>query len=64
MRNYAEELKSRIEFIQCVLMQSGAEGICTACFGGKYPTAIPVNAYKNRFERKLKFRKEDKENER
>lgn len=47
------------------LMQIASEKghICTACFGGKYPTAIPVNGYKNRFERKLKFRKEDKENE-
>lgn len=35
MRNYAEELKSRIEFIQCVLMQSGAEGIVYGNSGGK-----------------------------
>ena len=35
MRNYAEELKSRIEFIQCVLMQSGADGIVYGNSGGK-----------------------------
>ena len=35
--------------------------MCTACFGGKYPTEIPVNGNKNRLERKLKFRMEEKE---
>lgn len=28
-------------------------GFCTACFGGGYPTAIPTNTEKTRFERKI-----------
>ena len=28
----------------------GCEGFCTACFGGDYPTAVPTQTDKNRFE--------------
>lgn len=28
-------------------------GFCTACFGGRYPTAVPGNTEKSRFERKI-----------
>ena len=28
-------------------------GFCTACFGGEYPTPIPLSGEKNRFERKI-----------
>lgn len=31
----------------------GGAGVCAACFDGRYPTAVPVCAPKNRFERKL-----------
>ncbi len=31
----------------------GASGFCTACFTGDYPTAIPKDVRKDRFERKL-----------
>ena len=31
-------------------------GFCTACFGGAYPTAIPVSSTKDRFERKISER--------
>ena len=31
-------------------------GFCMACFDGKYPTAVPTNTCKNRFERKLSER--------
>lgn len=32
-------------------------GFCTACFSGDYPTAIPKNTCKNRFESKISGRK-------
>lgn len=31
----------------------GCDGLCTACFGGDYPTAIPSQGEKDRFEKKL-----------
>ena len=31
----------------------GGAGVCAACFDGRYPTAVPACASKNRFERKL-----------
>ncbi len=35
---------------------TGYDGICTACFTGDYPTAVPENVSKNRFERRLSER--------
>ena len=32
---------------------SGGNGFCDACFTGRYPTAIPADTRKDRFERKL-----------
>ena len=29
------------------------DGFCTACFGGEYPTAVPADGLKNRFEKKI-----------
>jgi len=34
----------------------GTGDICTACFTGSYPTTVPVNTAKDRFERKLSER--------
>ena len=34
----------------------GSENYCHACFSGEYPTAIPVNTAKDRFEGKLSQR--------
>ncbi len=31
-------------------MLGGAGGFCTACFSGRYPTAIPAGGGKDRFE--------------
>ncbi len=36
------------------------KGFCTACFDGKYPTDVPTNANKNRFEKKLSESKPEK----
>ncbi len=30
-----------------------AKGFCTACFDGEYPTEIPTNTKKSRFEKKI-----------
>ncbi len=35
------------------------DGFCTACFGGGYPTAIPRNGLKDRFEQPLSQRKKE-----
>ena len=34
-------------------------GFCTACFGGGYPTPIPQDGGKDRFECKISERKKD-----
>ena len=31
----------------------GGEGYCSACFDGKYPTPVPSDTRKDRFEQKL-----------
>ena len=38
----------------------GSQDFCHACFSGSYPTAIPINTAKDRFEGKLSQRKEAK----
>ena len=35
------------------LLTGSDDGFCTACFGGEYPTAIPGDGLKNRFEKKI-----------
>lgn len=35
---------------------AGGNGICSACFDGAYPTAVPENTRKDRFEQKLSER--------
>ncbi len=37
-------------------------GYCSACFDGEYPTAIPTDTRKDRFERKLSERKSSERN--
>ena len=32
---------------------TGSDNYCSACFGGDYPTEIPADTKKDRFERKL-----------
>ena len=38
----------------------GSEGYCAACFHGNYPTKIPMDLRKDRFERKLSERDQEK----
>lgn len=48
--------------IEHLMQISSAKGnICTACFGGKYPTVIPENGEKDRFETKIGLKREVKE---
>ena len=35
------------------LLTGRDDGFCTACFGGEYPTPIPLRGEKNRFEQKI-----------
>ena len=35
------------------LLTGEDSGFCTACFGGEYPTPVPVNGEKSRFEQKI-----------
>ena len=35
------------------LLTGRDDGFCTACFGGDYPTAVPIDGSKNRFEQKI-----------
>ena len=43
---------------------SGGKNYCSSCFDGCYPTVIPEDGRKNRFEQKLSERKEKNKNER
>ena len=33
---------------------AGHSGICKACFTGKYPTSVPSEAHKDKYEMKIK----------
>ena len=35
---------------------SESDGFCSDCFTGKYPTEIPANVFKDRFERRLSWK--------
>lgn len=46
--------------IENVRLLTGTDsGFCTACFDGEYPTAIPTNTAKNRFETKISEQQRD-----
>lgn len=42
-----------LESVKRLTEKGEAQGFCTACFGGKYPTEIPSDTRKNRFETKI-----------
>ena len=39
--------------VEALPEMAGQEGLCTACFSGDYPTAVPEDTRKDQFERKL-----------
>jgi amidophosphoribosyltransferase len=43
------------------LLASGnhGKGFCTACFSGDYPTQVPIQTQKNRFESKISERSDE-----
>ncbi|OGO90663.1 MAG: amidophosphoribosyltransferase [Clostridiales bacterium GWF2_38_85] len=43
------------------ICDNGNSGFCTACFSGKYPTEIPTDVKKNKFEQKISNRSTDNE---
>lgn len=47
-----------IESLPCL---TGGSGFCSACFGGEYPTKIPTDTRKDRFEQRLSERKKLKQ---
>ena len=39
--------------VEDLAAMTGCAGLCTACFDGKYPTAVPTETRRDRFERRL-----------
>ena len=50
-----------VENVKQIAKGLHGSGYCTACFDGKYPTDIPMNLSKNRFESKISERDEDRD---
>ena len=55
---YGTDIDSSENLIACKysvpeIAQIGSSGYCSACFSGEYPTAIPHDTRKDRFEQKL-----------
>ena len=48
-----------VESVKQIAKGVHGTGYCTACFDGKYPTAIPSAPMKNRFETKISENKEN-----
>lgn len=51
-----------IESAEMLACGGRTDGFCTACFSGKYPTEIPTETHKNRFEQKISERLKEEEN--
>ena len=45
-----------VENVTKLALDSNCKGFCTACFTGKYPTEVPSNTRKDRFETKISER--------
>ena len=61
MKNTFLFMKSRIDSLGYLSLESlkkiafgvNGKGYCTACFDGEYPTPVPSNTKKSRFEKKI-----------
>ena len=42
--------------VECLGELTGCQSCCSACFDGEYPTDIPADTRKNRFEQRLSER--------
>lgn len=51
-----------VERVEEIARDSHCAGFCTACFNGKYPTEVPSEADKNRFEQKYSHKLGEKKN--
>ena len=51
----------RLEDVTEICKSGHAEGYCTACFDGKYPTRIPQK-YENKYDNKISENKSESEN--
>lgn len=51
-----------VESVKKIACGAGAKGYCTACFDGQYPTAIPKETRKSRFEGKISESEKYKKN--
>ncbi len=50
-----------VNSLPLLIGQTECSGYCSACFNGEYPTQIPNDTGKDRFERKLSERRKDNE---
>ena len=46
-----------VDNVKKIACSAKSKGYCTACFDGDYPTEIPENTHKNRFEEKISLRR-------
>ncbi|MCD7775151.1 MAG: amidophosphoribosyltransferase [Clostridiales bacterium] len=51
-----------IDSVKKIACGGRTDGFCTACFSGEYPTEIPTETHKNRFEQKISERLKEEEN--
>ena len=42
-----------LSLAHAALLTGKDDGFCTACFGGAYPTSVPRDGQKSRFEKKI-----------
>lgn len=51
-----------VDSVKKIACGGRTDGFCTACFSGDYPTEIPTETHKNRFEQKISDRLKEEEN--
>ncbi len=50
-----------VDSVRKIACGGRTDGFCTACFSGEYPTEIPEETHKNRFEQKISERLKEEE---